>query len=112
MALARKRRLGHFKTVAEKEAVLYGYMHEKINTELPPLSVDDIFDRAEALAFLQGRLEKNPKNATAHHGIAPLIQAGGDIKKAVQHYQCSVTYNPMDLDSMNDLALILHKVNA
>lgn len=112
MANRRRKRLGHFNTVAEREAALYGYINERVNTELPPLTVDEAYERVEARAFLASRLDKNPKNATAHHNLAPIIQTTGGIKRAVQHYLCAITYNPMDLNAMNDLALILFKVRA
>ena len=62
------------------------------------------------MVFLQKRLKQNPKNAMAHHNMAPLMQTTGDIKHTVQHYQCATTYNPMDLDGMVDLADMLYKV--
>jgi tetratricopeptide (TPR) repeat protein len=146
------RRRYKFASVAEREAVVYGYLNEKVlamgrclveplirtpaechseplilvlhravrilthstsrqvNAHAPALTLPEVYLRNDAMQFLRSRLDKNPKNAMAHHYVAPIVQTTGDIKRAVQHYQCAVTYNKMDLDSMNDLALVLHKV--
>ena len=100
-----------FKSKAEKDAVVYGHLASKVNCDQGPMTVDDILSRNEAMAFLHSRLDKNPRNAMAHHYLAPLVQTTGDIRKAVTHHQCAVTYNSFDLDAMNDTAIILYKVS-
>ena len=107
------RRNGNFTSVAEREAFLFNYLGDKINKDKPQTSslpISDQFDRHESIAYLQQRLHKNHKNAMVHGTLAPLLLNKGDIKHAIQHYQCAVSYNPNDLNAWTDLADVLFKV--
>lgn len=106
---------GNFTSVAEREAVLYNYLGEKINKDKPlasTLPITEQVDRHESINYLQQRLGKNHKNAMVHRTLAPLLLTMGDVKHSIQHYQCAVVYNRNDLTAWIDLADVLFKVSS
>lgn len=94
----------------EKEAYFFGYLSQKVSKDTEPLTNDQAIDRNEGMAFYERRLAKNPRLAGAHHCMAPMVGSTGNLRKTIAHYQCAITYNPMDYEAMNDLAVVLFKV--
>lgn len=50
---------------------------------------------------------KAPSNPVYHHNLAPLLLAQGQRDSAIRHYRRAIQLNPRDLNSRNDLAIVL-----
>lgn len=51
-----------------------------------------------------------PTNAGYHHNIAPLLLAEGNLGGAIHHYRRAFQLNPSDINSKNDLAIVLWRI--
>lgn len=99
-----------FASREEKEAYFFDYLSQKVSKDVELLTREETIDRNEGMAFYEKRLAKNPRLARAHHCMAPMVASTGNLRKTISHYQCAITYNPMDYEAMNDLAVVLLKV--
>ena len=109
--IPKKIKFRKFKTKAEREAFVCQFLGEEMRKDQPPLSIPEMVDRDEGTRFMKYRLEVNHKNPMAHRLLAPMAVSRGDLKAAITHYLCAIEYNPGDLDTINDFALLLLKVN-
>jgi len=58
---------------------------------------------AQAKSFYQQVLQRDPKNATAHHRLAVIADKQGDFRTAETHYLAAISADPNNADLLNDL---------
>ena len=66
--------------------------------------------RAEARAYLEAKIRKDPLAAKNHHLLAPLLAEAGQVDESLRRLKFAVLSNPQSLKSRNDYALAIFKL--